>query len=71
MSSYAANAPAGLVLDPEYLKFRQSISSSANLSAVTVSSHVKLDTVEVLKSSDGYEQWSQKMSVIVQAMVLY
>jgi hypothetical protein len=30
-----------------------------------------LDNVEVLKSSDGYELWSQKISVIVEAMGLY
>jgi hypothetical protein len=36
-----------------------------------VSSNVKLDNVEVLKSSDGYELWSQKMSVIFEAMGLY
>jgi hypothetical protein len=71
MSSSAADAAAGFGLDPEYLKFRQSISSSAKLSAVTASSNVKLDNVEVLKSSDGYELWSQKMSVIFEAMGLY
>jgi hypothetical protein len=71
MSSSAADAAAGLGLDPEYLKFRQSISSSAKLSAVTVSSNVKLDNVEILKSSDGYELWSQKMLVIFEAMNLY
>jgi hypothetical protein len=70
MSSSAVDAAAGLGLDPEYLKFRQSISSSAKLSAITVSSHVKLDIVKVLKSSDGYELWSQKMSVIFEAMGL-
>jgi hypothetical protein len=71
MSSSAADASAGLGLDPEYLTFRQSISSLAKLSAVTVSSNVKLDNVEVLKSSDGYELWSHKMSVIFEAMGLY
>jgi hypothetical protein len=71
MSSSAADAAAGLGLDLEYLKFRQSISSSANLSAVTVSSNVKLDFVEVVKSSNSYELWSQKMSVIFEAMSLY
>jgi hypothetical protein len=39
--------------------------------AVTVSSNVKLDHVEVLKSSDGYELWSQKQSVILEAIGLY
>jgi hypothetical protein len=71
MSSSAADAAAGLGLDPDDLKFRQSISSSAKLSAVTVSSNVKLDNGEVLKSSDGYELWSQKISVIFEAMDLY
>jgi hypothetical protein len=71
MSSSAADAAAGLGLDLEYLKLRQSISSSTKLSAVTVSSNVKLDNVEVLKSSDGYELWSQKMSVIFEARGLY
>jgi hypothetical protein len=71
MSSSAADATVGLRLDPEYLKFRQSISSSAKLWAVTVSSNVKLDNVEVVKSSDGYELWSQKMSDIFEAMGLY
>jgi hypothetical protein len=71
MSSSATDAAASLSLDPDYLKFRQSISSSAKFSAVTVSSNVKFDNVEVLKSSDGYELWSQKMSVIFEAMGLY
>jgi hypothetical protein len=71
MSSSAADAAAGLGLDPEYLKFRQSILWSAKLSALTVSSYVKLHNVEVLKSSDGYELWSQNMSVIFEAMGLY
>jgi hypothetical protein len=71
MSSSAADAVAGLGLDLEYLKFRQSISSLGKLSAVTVSSNIKLNTVEVLKSSDSYELWSQKMSPIFEAMGLY
>jgi hypothetical protein len=71
MSSSAADAAAGLGLDLEYQKSRQLISSSAKLSAVTISSNVKLDNVEVLKSSDGYELWSQKMSGIFKAMGLY
>jgi hypothetical protein len=45
---------AGLGLDPEYLEFRELISSSVKQSAFTVSSNIKLDTVEVLKLSDGY-----------------
>jgi hypothetical protein len=71
MSSSAADAAASLGLDLEYLKFRQLISSSAKLSAVTGSSKVKLYNFEVLKSSDGYELWSQQMSVILEAMGLY
>jgi hypothetical protein len=45
--------------------------SSAKRSAVTVYSNVKLDNVKVLKSSDGSELWSQKMSVILEVMGLY
>jgi hypothetical protein len=71
MSSSAADAAASLGLDLEYLKYLQWISSSAKLSAVTVFSNVKLDNVEVLTSSDGYELWSQQMSVIFEAMGLY
>jgi hypothetical protein len=48
MSSSAADAAAGLGIDRENLKFRQSISLLAKLSAVTVCSNVKLDNVEVL-----------------------
>jgi hypothetical protein len=51
MSSSAADAAAGLGLDPEYLKFAQLISSPATLSAVPVSSNIKLDNVKVLKLS--------------------
>jgi hypothetical protein len=65
------DATAGLGLNPECRKFRQSISSSAKLSAITVSSKVKLDNVEVLKSSEGYDLWSQKMSIIFEARGLY
>jgi hypothetical protein len=43
----------------------------AKLSAVTVSSNIKLDNLEVLKSSDGDELWCQKMSGIFEAMGLY
>jgi hypothetical protein len=71
MSSSVVDAAAGLGLDPEYLKFQQSILSSAKLSAVTVSSNIKLDNVEVLKPSDGYELWSQKFAVLFDAMGLY
>jgi hypothetical protein len=68
MASSTADAGAGLGLDLEYLKFQISISSAGKLSAVTVSSNVKFDNVKILKSSDGYELWSQKMSVILDAM---
>jgi hypothetical protein len=61
MSSSASDDVAGLGLDPESLKFQQSILSSVKLWAVTVSSNVKLDNVEVLKSSDGYELWAKRM----------
>jgi hypothetical protein len=71
MSSSTADPGAGLGLDPEYLKFPQSISLLEQLSPVTVSSNIKLDTIEVLKSSDCYEHWSQKMLVIFEAMALY
>jgi hypothetical protein len=71
MSTSAADAAAGLGLDPKALKFRQSISLSAKLSAVIVSSKIQLVNIQVLQSSDGYEQWSQKMSVIFEAMGLY
>jgi hypothetical protein len=53
------------------VNFRKSISSFAKLVAVTVSSNVKLNNVEVLKSTDGYELWLQKMSVIFKLMGLY
>jgi hypothetical protein len=69
--SSTADAATSLGLDPEYFKFQQSISLSAKLSAVTISSNVKLDNVEVLKSANGYDLWSQKMSVIFAAMGLY
>jgi hypothetical protein len=71
MSSSTADAAAGLGLDPEYQKFQQSISLSAELSAVSISTNIKLDDVEVLKSSDPYEQWSQKMSFMFEAIELY
>jgi hypothetical protein len=57
-------------LDSKYLKFQQSISSSVKLLAITVSSNVKLENIEVPKSSDGYELWPQIMSVIIEAMGL-
>jgi hypothetical protein len=70
MSSSATDGTAGLVLELEYVIFRQSISSSPKLSAVTVSSNVNLDNVDVLKSSESYELWSQSMLVIVEMIGL-
>jgi hypothetical protein len=61
----------GLARDPEYLKFRESISSLARLSAETGSSNIESDNFEVPKSSDSYEMWSQKILVIFEAMGLY
>jgi hypothetical protein len=71
MLSSAADAAASLGLDLEYLRFWQSISSSGKLSSITISSTVKLDNIEVLKSSNGYELWSQKWLVIFEVMCLY
>jgi hypothetical protein len=71
MSSSVADAATGIGLDPEYLKFPQSSSSSAKLLAISVSSNFKLDNVEVLKSSDIDQLWSQKISGIFEAMGLY
>jgi hypothetical protein len=71
MSSSAADAAAHLALYLEDLIFRQSISSSDNLSAITVSSNVKLDNVEVLTSSAIDELWAQKKSVIFETMSPY
>jgi hypothetical protein len=62
-------ASLGLVLD--YLKFLQSTLSSAKLLAISVSSNIKLDDVEVLKSSNRYAISSQKMLVIFEAIGLY
>jgi hypothetical protein len=36
-----------------------------------VISKVKLDNVDVLNSSDGYELWAQKIIVFSEAMSLY
>jgi hypothetical protein len=71
MSVSAADATGSLGLDLEYLKFWSSIASSAKLSAVTIFSNVKLDNIELLMSSKGYEIWSQKMSVILKTMGHY
>jgi hypothetical protein len=71
MTSSTADTAAGLGLDQKYLKFRQSISSSAKLSGVTVYSNVKLYNVDVLKLYDRYELWSQKMSVIFEVLGVY
>jgi hypothetical protein len=71
MSFSAANAATGLWLDLEHLIFWQLISSFAKLSAITGSSKVKLDTIEGLQSSDGYELWSYKISVIIEGNSYY
>jgi hypothetical protein len=71
MSFSAADAATGLGLNRECLKFQQSISSLAKLSAVTISSQVKFDNVEVLKLSHSYELCSQKLSVILEVIGLY
>jgi hypothetical protein len=55
MWSSAADAAAGLGLNPEYLKFWQSILSTAKLSTITVSSNIKVDNFKVLQMSDGYD----------------
>jgi hypothetical protein len=55
ISPPGGDAAAGLGLDPEYLKFWQSISSSAKRSHVTVSPGLELNNVGVLKLSDSYE----------------
>jgi hypothetical protein len=52
---YSAVAAPGLGLDMDYLKCRESISSWSKLLAITLTSNVKLNNVEVLKLSDGYE----------------
>jgi hypothetical protein len=70
MLSSAADAAPGFDLDPDYLKFWQWIWSLAKLSAITIACNVKLGKVEVLKLSDSYKLWSQKMSVIFEAMSL-
>jgi hypothetical protein len=41
------------------------------LSAVSISCDIKLDIVAVRKSSNGYELWSQIISIIFEAMGLY
>jgi hypothetical protein len=70
MSSSAADTATRLCLNPEDLKFSQLISSSAKLSAVTVSSNIKLDNIEVLTWTDGYKLWSQQILVIFEGMDL-
>jgi hypothetical protein len=59
-----------LGFDLDYLIFRQLILYLAKLTAITVVSNITLDNVEVLKLSDGYELWSQKISVIFEGMGL-
>jgi hypothetical protein len=70
ISCSPADPAAGLGLNPEFLKFLPSISSSAILSAVDVSSNVQLDNFEDLKFSDGYELGSHIMSVIIHAICI-
>jgi hypothetical protein len=71
MSCSAADAAASLGFDLEYRIFRHLISSPDSLSAVTISANVMLNHLEVLKLSDGYELWSQKISVPFEAIGLY
>jgi hypothetical protein len=71
MSSSAADSDSGLDLDPDYLKFRLWIWSVAKLSAITISSNVKLRNVEILKLSSHNTLWSQKMSAMFEVMWLY
>jgi hypothetical protein len=53
--SSAADTSTGLGLNAEYIKFCYSILSGAKLSAIKISSNLKENNVEVIKSSDGYE----------------
>jgi hypothetical protein len=69
--SFAADAAAGLGLDPEFVRYRYSISSSAKESTVTIASNVKLDNVEVLESFNGYDLSSQTISLIFESMGHY
>jgi hypothetical protein len=71
MSSSTTDAPTGFCFDPEDLECRQLISFSDNLLSVTILSNIKSDTVEVLKSSDGDELWTQKMSGSFPVMGIY
>jgi hypothetical protein len=69
--SSTADGATDVSLNQRYLKFRTSITSWANLSAITISSNVKLCNLEVVKLYDGSEQWLRKISVIFEAMGLY
>jgi hypothetical protein len=71
MSFSTADTAAGLGLDPEYLKFWESILSQAKLSAITICANVKFNNVQVCKSSEGYGPWFQKMFIVFEAMGLY
>jgi DNA topoisomerase VI subunit B len=71
ISSSAADAAGSHGINPKSHKFRESISLSAMLSAVTISSNVKFDNGKVLKSSKGCELWSQKMLRFFQEKGLY
>jgi hypothetical protein len=68
MSSCAADAATALGLDQQYPQFRHSISCLSMLSAVTISSEVELNNIELLKQSDSYKLLSQKILVIFEAM---
>jgi hypothetical protein len=68
MLSSAADAAACLGLNLYYLKFWHSILSLAKLLTFTVSSNVKLDHIEVLKSPHDDELWSQNISVIIEGI---
>jgi uncharacterized protein YpbB len=68
MSSSSHDAVTGLSLYLESLKVQESISISDKLIAVTDSSNIKLEKVEVLKSFEGYNLWSHNMLVIFEAM---
>jgi hypothetical protein len=57
MSSSAADTATGLGIDLDDLKFWQSISSSAKLSAITVSTNVKVDDIKGHQLYDSYELW--------------
>jgi hypothetical protein len=69
--SSVADAITGLGLYREYLKNQQLILYLAEVFAVTFFSNVKLDNLEVRKSSDSYELWSPKLSGIVEMICFH